>query len=300
MNKLPVGETISGAYGFAFAGFLSILGTVWLPYVALLAFSAGVIYLIAPDLPGHVMRGEFDATTLYSVWRVGGLIWLASLIVRAMVTVGLQERALGQTQGPTFFFFSLGARVWLMIAAVFLAILSIVLIALLTAGVTAAVAFAAIKFIPNFGRVIAVILGIVAVCWFIYACVRLTFFLPAVVVAEERIGLGRSWELGGGNFWRIFAVTFVVFVPVVIGLGIVQNAVMGPFMPMAFMTHDYHPGMTPGEIADVYNGMIKSFLTQIRGVLPFYIAFSLIQELIFLGLGNGAVAKGYLGVTGKG
>src|SRR5271163_4520802 len=161
MNKIPVGETISGTYGFAFAGFLSILGIVWLPYVVLLVFSAGVIYLVAPDLPGHVMRGEFDATTFYGVWRVAGLIGLASLVVRAMVTVGLQERALGQIQGPPFFFFSLGARVWLMIAAVFLAILSIVLIVLLTAGVTAAAAYAAVKFVPNFGKAIAVILCIV-------------------------------------------------------------------------------------------------------------------------------------------
>ncbi len=32
MNKLPVGETISGAYGFAFAGFLSVLGITDLPH----------------------------------------------------------------------------------------------------------------------------------------------------------------------------------------------------------------------------------------------------------------------------
>ena len=48
--------------------------------------------------------------------------------------------------------------------------------------------------------------GIVAVLWYIYAAVRLVFFLPAVVVAEEQIGLGRSWALGRGNFWRIIIV----------------------------------------------------------------------------------------------
>jgi hypothetical protein len=300
MHKIPVGETISGAYGFAFAGFLSVLGTVWLPYVAFLAFSAGVVYLIAPDLPGHLLHADFDATTFYSIWRVAGLIWLASLVVRAMVTVGLQERALGQKEGPTFVFFSLGTRVWLMIAAVFLAILSIVFILILTVGVTAALGFAAVKFVPGYGKVIAVILGIVASCWFIYACVRLTFFLPAVVVAEERIGLGRSWELGGGNFWRIIAVLFVVFVPVAIGLAIVRNAVMGPFMPMTFSQHLFHPGMNPGEMADAYKAIVKAFLMQTRAIWPFFVAYGLIQELIYLGLGNGASGKAYLAVSGKG
>jgi pimeloyl-ACP methyl ester carboxylesterase len=298
MNKIPVGETISGAYGFAFAGFLSILGTVWLPYLVLAAFSAGVIYLVAPDLPGHVMRGEVDATTMYSVWRVAGLIWLASLVVRAMVTVGLQERALGLKTGPTFFFFSLGARVWLMLAAEFLAILAIILIALVTGGVVAAAVIIAAKSIPKFSAAVDVVIGIIAVCWFIYACVRLVFFIPAVVVAEERIGLGRSWELGGGNFWRIFAVMFVVIVPVAIGLTIVQNAVAGPFMPV-MQPNAFHPGMTPGEMADVYNGMFKAMLLQLRSALPFFIVFSLIQELVYLGLGNGAVGKAYLAVTGK-
>jgi hypothetical protein len=297
MHKIPVGETISGAYGFAFAGFLSVLGTVWFPYLIFVAFSAGAIYLIAPDLPGHVMRGEFDATTLFSVYRVGGLIWLASLVVRAMVTVGLQERALGRTEGPTFFFFSLGARVWLMIAAVFLAILSIIFIGILTVGVTAAACVAAVHYVPHFGRAIAVVLGIVASCWFIYAVVRLTFFLPAVVVAEERIGLGRSWELGGGNFWRIVAVLFVVIVPVAIGLAIVQNAVIGPFMVFRGPQFQFHQGMTPGEVADMYGAIVKASLMQIRGVLPFFIVFTLVQELIYLGLGNGAVGKAYSAVS---
>jgi hypothetical protein len=300
MNKIPVGETISGAYGFAFAGFLSVLGTVWLPYLAFLAFSAGVIFLIAPDLPGHIMHGEFDVPTFYSIWRVAGLIWLASLVARAMVTVGLQQRALGLTQGPTFFFFSLGARVWLMLATEFLAILAIVLIAILTSIVAGIGIWASIHYIPQFGKAVAVILGIVAACWFIYACVRLVFFLPAVVVAEETIGLARSWELGGGNFWRIVAVVFVVFVPAAIGLGIVRNAVMGPFMPMTLQSHLFHAGMTPGEMADSYNVLVKTFLLQLRGIWPFFVVYELIQELIFLGLGNGAVGKAYRAVTGKG
>jgi hypothetical protein len=297
MGKIPVGETISGAYGFAFAGFLTVLGTVWLPYVAFIVFCAGVIFLLAPDLPGQIMRGEFDASMMYGIWRIGGLIWLASIIVRSMVTVGLQERALGRAQGPAFFYFSLGAAVWRMIGAIFLAILALILIGLLTAGVTAALSYASFSYVPNVGKALAVILCIVAVCWMIYACVRLVFFLPAVVVAEDSIGLGRSWELGGGNFWRMFAVWFVVFVPVAIGLGIVRNALVGPFMPMHFPS--FHPGMTPDDLKTFYAEILKSVFAQMRVALPFFIAIGVVQEIIYLGLANGMIAKAYLGVTGK-
>ena len=37
-----------------------------------------------------------------------------------------------------------------------------------------------------------------------------------------------------------------------------------------------------------------------RAALPVILALGVIQHLIFLGLGNGAVGKAYLGATGKG
>jgi hypothetical protein len=297
MQKIPVGETISAAYSFAFAGFLSVLGTLWLPYVVLAAFSAGVVLLLAPDLPGHLMRGELDDSVMFGIGRVAGLIGLASIVVSAMVTVGLQERALGRVEGPTFFYFSLGAPVWRMIGAILLLILVLILILGLLVGATVAVSIAAIHFVPHVGTAIAVIAGIVAACWYIYAVVRLSFFLPAVVVAEGQIGLGRSWELGAGNFWRIFAVMFVVFVPVAIGFGIVQNAVIGPFMPVDFHAPHFHSGMSPDEIRDAYVAFAKSMLMQFRNAWPFLIVLGIIREVVNRGLGNGAIGKAYRFVT---
>jgi uncharacterized protein YjeT (DUF2065 family) len=299
MNKIPVGETISGAYGFAFADFLSVLGIAWLPHVVYVLLIAGIVYGLAPELPNQLMHGQFDITTLYALRRIGGLIWLIGIVVQSMVTVGLQRKALGEMPGATFFYFSLGAPVWRMIGAVFLAIIAYVIIILLTAGVTAALVIAAIKFIAGFGKAVGVILGIIAVCWIIYAAVRLFFFLPAVVVAEGQIGLIRSWELGGGNFWRIFAVCFVVFVPVAIGFGIIQNALIGPFLPPDLMTH-FRPNMTPDQFGEFYVSILKDMFQAMRAALPLIIVLAIIRSIVFLGLGNGAVAKAYLGVTGKG
>src|SRR5580704_202146 len=136
MNKLPVGETISGAYGFAFADFLSVLGIAWLPHVIFVLLIAGIIYGLAPELPGQLMRGEFDDSVFYTLRRIAGLIWLVGLVVQAMVTVGLQKKALGNMPGPTFFYFSLGAPVWRMIGATFLALLAYIVIVIVTVGVT--------------------------------------------------------------------------------------------------------------------------------------------------------------------
>jgi len=296
MHKLPVGETISGAYGFAFADFLSVFGIAWLPHVVYVLLIAGIVYGLAPELPTQLMRGDFDDTTIYAIRRIGGLVWLVGIIVQSMVTVGLQKKALGEMPGPTFFYFSLGAPVWRMIGAVFLAILAYILIVALTVGVTVALAVVAAKSVAHFGAAIAVILGIIASCWIIYAAVRLFFFLPAVVVAEGQIGLVRSWELGGGNFWRIFAVCFVVFIPVAIGFGILQNILIGPFLPPDLFTH-FHPDMNPAELGDFYKSVLKAMFHALRGALPLIIAFGLIRSIVFLGLGNGAVAKGYLGVS---
>ena len=296
MRKIPVGETISAAYGFAFAGFLSVLGTIWLPTVAFIAFCAGAVFLLVPDLPRHIMQQDFDSA-FFEIARIGGLIWLASLIARSMMTVGLQERATGRVQGPTFFYFSLGAPVWRMIGATILLVLLLLLILILLVCATGAVAYVAIHFIPRVGKAVAVIAGIVATCWFIYAIVRFAFFLPAVVVAENQIGLGRSWELGQGNFWRIFAVMFVAIVPVAIGLTIVQNAVVGPFLPMGMDSMHIHPGMTPHELLEFYKSMFKPFLAQIRQAWPFLLILGIIRDILFLGLANGAIGKAYVAVT---
>jgi hypothetical protein len=298
MGKIPVGETISGAYGFAFADFLSVLGIAWLPHVVYLLLVAGIVYGLAPELPGQIMRGDIDVSTLYALRRIGGLLWLVGLVTQSMVTVGLQKKAQGQMPGATFFYFSLGTPVWRMIGAVFLAFIAYVFIMILTCIVVVALALAAIKFVAHFGTAIAVIVGIAAVCWVIYAAVRLFFFLPAVVVAEEQIGLVRSWELGGGNFWRIFAVVFVIFVPVAIGFGIVQNALIGPFLPPDLFAH-FHPNMTPEQFGELYMQIIKGMFRTMRAAWPLIVVLAIIRSILFLGLGNGAVAKAYLGVTGK-
>jgi hypothetical protein len=290
MHKIPVGETISGAYSFGFKRFLSVLGVVWFPYLVLIVLCAGLVMLVAPDLAGQLAHGQFDPVNMMRAARFLNIIWLLLFIVSSMVQVGLQRAALGMHPKPVFFFFSLGVEVWLMAAARFLAGLIIVVIVLLTAGVTVAIWFAAgtisAHAVVNVIRAVAII---AAVCWVIYMMVRLMFLLPAVVVAENELGLGRSWTLGGGNFWRMVVIAIAVFVPVSIGFSMVEGAIAGPVMfQMDFLKHLDH--MTP---QDFFN----SFAQQFRVVGPVFAVIVLIRSILFDGLFAGMVASAYRGIV---
>lgn len=298
MHKIPVGETISGAYGFAFAGFLTVLGTVWFPFLVLVALEGGAVYLVAPDLPSRVLHGDIDMTLILNVHRVRGIFWIVNLIIGSMMTVGLQQRALGLVQGPTFIFFSFGGAVWRMVAASFLAFVALIIIGVVTTVAAVALCTAATVYVAHYGVALAILIGVAACFWVLYVCVRLLFFLPAVVTAENEIGLVRAWELGGGNFWRIVAVCFVVFVPVIIGFYIVAGALLGPFIPWDMFAH-IRPNMTPQDMEQFDADFIKRMFQGLRSALPVVFLLVVIQQVIFAGLGNGAIAKAYLGVTGK-
>jgi hypothetical protein len=45
---------------------------------------------------------------------------------------------------------------------------------------------------------------------------RFGFVLTAITLAENRIGLFRSWGLSHGNFWRMFAIGLAVLLPFLI------------------------------------------------------------------------------------
>jgi hypothetical protein len=202
-------------------------------------------------------------------------------------------------QGPTFIYFSLGGAVWRMVGAMFLLTVSIIVIVALSVGAAVAVSIAAINYIPHYGRAVAAVVAIATSLWVIYACVRLSFFLPAVVVAEGHIGLGRSWELGGGNFWRIVVINFAIIVPVAIGFYILWALLVGPHLPWDLLSH-IRPGMTATEIQQFDADIVKRLFQELRGVWPLVLTLFVIQQLIFTGLSNGAIGKAYLAAADKG
>ncbi|HEY1614447.1 MAG TPA: hypothetical protein VGF97_12225 [Rhizomicrobium sp.] len=285
--RIPVGRTISDAYTFGFARFLSVLGIVWFPYACLAALAMGAFYLLAPGVPRLLLQGDFDFSMLAGLRRVGLVLWLAGLVVSAMVAVGLQRRALGEMTGPVFIWFSLAAPVWRMVAAFFLAWVIIVVIAIL-AAIACGLIWLASGHLP-YGVTVAIraIAILAAACFVIFVAVRLCFFLPPVVVSERLIGLERAWLLSRGNFWRIVGVGAAIFIPVGIAFSLIASVLFGSFAI---------PHLTAAmSLKDI----LREIALQFRVVGPYMLAYRFVERIVFFGLGNGANASAYLAVGGK-
>lgn len=253
------------------------------------------------------------------------LLLLISWCAGAMILAGLMRHALGQKSSTTFIYFSFGAPFWRMLAArLFAGLLLLLLAVVLVAGFIAAAAYA-IPTLPHAktqvgpllwltapwrliqmriacgiagassancpdGRLIAglVVLGIVEACVYIYAAIRLTFFLPAVVVAEKKIGLGRAWSLGGGNFWRIAVTAAATALPVIILVSIIERLTVRPVM-RAELLHS----MPHGPHHHIFLQAIVSLFHAYWVVLPTFLTIAVVEQIALLGLITGAIGAAY-------
>ena len=284
--KIPVGRTIEGAFGFVFRNFLSVFGVIWFPYLVATAIIVGATLWLVPDWRTVFDHVGNDPTTIVGpmmrLARIFTVAWPVLLVVGAMVEVGLLRQALGLHKGQTLVYFSLGAPVWRMVGAlilVFFISLAIVLATALAAGLIIGLAS---TFVPSPGRWwIDGIVGAVAVIWAIYAVIRLRFFLPAVVVAEGEIGIGRAWHLAGGNVLRIIAISLVIGISVSIVFGII-SALFTPAIPFPMFAQHGDPQM-----------IWRWYSVVLHSVGPVLVAIRLVQIAFMAALGAGAVASAY-------
>ncbi|MFB9276592.1 hypothetical protein [Cohnella cellulosilytica] len=72
--------------------------------------------------------------------------------------------------------------------------------------------------------VVLVIVGMLFA--FYYFTLRFVYFLPVVAFKEESIGVGRSWSLTRGSFWRLFGL-FLVMLLIIYLLNLVAGFILG-------------------------------------------------------------------------
>ncbi len=285
MPKLAVGRTIEAAYRFGLKQFFAVLGIIWFPYLAVIAILAVPAVLMGPALVAGMEREPFDFSVLPGLIGLGLLMLIGFIVAGAMVRVGLMRRALGLSEGWTFLYFSFAAPVWRMLGAIVLAILVLFGIGIASTAVVAIVwGIAHAMASEHIAMIATVLAGIVAVCWYIYAAVRLVFFLPAVVVAEEQIGLGRSWALGRGNFWRIVIVSLAVVLPVAIVFGILGAVLQTPVMGV-------HETGTSAQEA------VRLLMAKLSTIGPLSVLLNLVYATAMAGLTSGAIAGAYRSVV---
>jgi hypothetical protein len=250
--KIPFEKTILSAYRFGFVGLPSVIGVAWLPLLVFFALCAGIVVLAWPELHAII---DADIRT-----PVPG-------------DEALQEKV----------------RVLTLLLSAFARYACLIAFAACLAA--AAAIWAADRYAGGIAGLIKVLAVTGALVSIAYLALRVLFFLPAVVVAEKRIGIGRAWELGGGNVLRMFGVLVAVLLPVAIVTGIASNIVFG-----ALWWSDLNAAMESGR-ALTLNDLIAMFLDRLRLIWPVLLAFEIAYLALLTGLALGAVAHAYEAVT---
>jgi hypothetical protein len=295
MKKIPLEPVITGAFRFLFTNIVSIVGVMWFPLLVFVALVAGLVCGIVPHAWLH---GDFTALPdpqAYILSRLPLIVLalpvfiLGSLLLGAMIRVGILRHALGEKTRTSFIYFSLGARVWRMAAAgllYFAVYCGIEIVAWITIGIVTAVMIQIPQVSPVAAGAITAVLSLAAILAGIYILVRLFFFLPSVVVAENKVGVGRAWALGKGNVWRIVAVLIVVTLPVVLVSGVLfYVTVLSTILNEAARVHPAGP-----EQAAAF---LKAFLP----ILPVIAAIFILACIAMTGLVSGAMGRAYKAVT---
>ncbi len=203
MDKIPVGQTIALAYRFLFTEIGTILGICWFP--ALLSSLAS--YFTAVYAAVHradIEAGYAPTVAAYAIVSVLGLA--ITIFAASVMAVALTRHVLGRRVTGVVAYFAVGPVEWRMFAAsiryiagsMLLVILAVVFsgIVFRIAGVPAGAAGPMRAAAPD------IIAGLVSWVAFIAAFVvilRVGFFIPPTIVAEDGGGLRRSFELTLGK-----------------------------------------------------------------------------------------------------
>ncbi|MBV9541176.1 MAG: hypothetical protein JO167_07890 [Alphaproteobacteria bacterium] len=298
--KIPFERTISGAYRFAFANILSLLGIAWLPYFLMAALIGGGIYLYGPQVVAafNAMAAQpkpapQDALRFFGL-IVGAelLILPVFLILTAMVNVGVMRKALGQHPGPVFVFFSLGSQVWRLVGSYLIFTLIFAGLLMLLVALGMGLYFALAQASQGGAIAASILFGIFGYFFVIYAAVRTYFFIPAIVVAENHIGIRRSWHLGAGNFWRIIGIVLIMTIPLSMAAQTIMQPVLQFYMGGAAQT--LPPHASPEEMKQFFS----MIWTAIKRAGPWLLLIQLVQMGLSSGLMGGAIAQAYNLVTG--
>ena len=292
--KLQITAIFDGAYKFLFANVFAIIGIMWLPYTVAILITA---FAAMGAVPLQWWHGDFSAMTQDAVLLMipkfiglGVIVFGTWIVASSMVTVGVQRRALGLSQGPVFAYFSLSGPVWRLIGASFLFSLAAIAICIgLILACTLIIVGAKAVLSEGLTVLIGILAGVAAWCGFLYVIVRWSFFIAPVVVAENRIGLGHAWHLGRGNFWRIFAIVIVVYLPISVVGGMLTQVLL-PLFGGATNLNNLPDHPTAAQIGAALHQLFV-------GLLPASGISTLFQSIALAGATNGAQALAYRQMT---
>lgn len=238
MHKIPVGQTIASAYRFLFNEIGTILGICWFPAV-LSSVASYLTSLYGALHQADITGGDMRVRAAYFIVTLLGLA--VTIFAASVMAVAITRHVLGRRATGVIAYFAIGPAEWRMFLA------SIRYIAGSSATIILAILISDFAFriagVPVDPtepiRATAPEIGAAIVAWiaFIAAFIvilRLGFFIPPTIVAENHGGLRRSFELTGGNVLRVFGVIAVLGFPLMLlilgGNFVLIRSALGPAM----------------------------------------------------------------------
>jgi hypothetical protein len=288
VNKIPVGDTIAHAYKFTFENLGAIIGLIWLPtilnavgtFFAQTYYSATVTAAMMQTRPAEAGQAALSMIA----WS------LLSLLLTAIIVGAVTRQALGLRKGPAFIHFSLGQQEFRIFGAELAlgAILALFVMFYFIGVVT--LAGLAMKSAARPLAIVAVLAALGGGCAIFYVMVRLSFLLFPATVAENKLGLSRSWTLTRGNFWRIVAIGLATVGPLVVVVLVGEYVILGPGYFQLLFSAVSADAATQAKMSDMQSSMMSAHMPAILGL-------SLLMAPFNAGLALGAASFAYRVVT---
>ena len=280
MAKIPVWSTLGGAVRFVARDFGNILGVFWLPMLLLMVPSIWLQWQA-------VMQGVNSPPH-----RLTLLLQPVFIFLVAMQMLGIAQLALGLRTGPVWLYVSLGKPVWRLLGC-WLLVAFFFLLAGLAAGFGGVLVTALLN--RTLGMAAGALAGLAVLGLLvgggIYCVVRLSFLLvPVIAMEEPKFALGRAWELGRGNFWRMFLISLIILLPLIV----LELVLVFGFL---FKGLHFPPPHAAAAQTALFQAEMKARVSSLaRGVVTYWYVvapLTVIFNVIFYGVAVGAQCIGY-------
>ena len=293
MSKIPVFSTVSRTYGFLLGEIGTIVRLAWAP----LLIAAGLNFYFGGQAIDLVVASK-DSAAAMGMASTNFLIGIVSFLANIMVIVALLRVVLfgDRKVGMIVYLWFGTAEMRLVIVYILLLVAAIAGVIGLGIGFGLLAAIAAA--VPGLNIVVE-LAAIALVLTAIWAVLKLTL-IPAVVVAENNLGVERAWALMRGNALRMFFVLFFTYLPIgVIGI-ILTFAVLGSDVPPF---PDFQ-GISSGKLKpDEVRAMAEVWQTGLlKAMRIHWVEFSLLNyigAIISAALVAGTAGNSYTALAGE-
>jgi hypothetical protein len=227
VKKLPVLTILSRTFGFLLGDLPTILRLSWLP----LAIAAGVSFYLGGQAIDAIVAAKGDPSAGASAPQADLLAGTVSFVTNAIVVVALLRVVLYGDRKP-------GWPAWISLGVTegrFMLVYVLLVIAAIAGVIGTALIFSLFAAIAAQMPGMALLIDMVAfglLGGVIWVMVKL-YLVPAVVVAENTLGVERAWALMRGNAFRMFVILLVAYLPLAIIGVMLSLAILGADMPPA-------------------------------------------------------------------